>query len=192
MRSGREADEYRTKDLNPGERYGRLTVIRALGRIGRYWRWSCLCDCGETYAARSSALVSGNTASCGCLKREYVVAKNIARKIHGHASGGKVSPTYSSFRSMMARCYDQSHMHYKNYGGRGISVHSSLATFNDFLRYVEPTIGLRPLGKTLSRINNDGNYEPGNIEWATPLAQTHNRRCSKVKKELHHGTTASH
>lgn len=177
--------------MNSGERYGRLTVLKPLGRVGKYFRWLCSCSCGQEYAARSSALASGNTSSCGCGKREYIVAKNIERRTHGHASGGRVSPTYSSFRSMRARCFDPKHEAYKNYGGRGITIHPDLRTFNGFLKYVNSTIGLRPDGKTLSRINNDGNYEPGNVEWATPLAQTHNRRCSKAKKETHNGATAS-
>ena len=85
-----------------------------------------------------------------------------AQTDHGHASGG-VSPTYVSWRSMVQRCTDPGKDNYKYYGGRGIAVCERWSTFAGFLA----DMGERPAGTQLSRIDNDGNYEPGNVRWAT-------------------------
>jgi hypothetical protein len=85
-----------------------------------------------------------------------------------------MSPTYVSYTQARQRCTNKKNEHWKGYGGRGIEFRFS--SFFEFLAVV----GLRPKGKTLDRINVNGNghYEPGNIRWATPLEQRHNRRDS--------------
>lgn len=81
---------------------------------------------------------------------------------HGHTVGG-LSPTYVSWRSMMQRCTDPNATNYKYYGGRGIAVCDRWQSFEYFLA----DMGERPEGMTLGRIDNDGSYEPGNVEWVT-------------------------
>jgi hypothetical protein len=78
---------------------------------------------------------------------------------------------------MRYRCLRPTDKEYKNYGGRGITICdrwlNSVANFcNDILA----EIGERPPGMSLDRINNDGNYEPGNVRWATRKQQTENQR----------------
>ena len=92
---------------------------------------------------------------------------------HGHASSGRKSPTYISYRSMLTRCLNASNFKYPYYGGRGISICQRwLDSFENFLA----DMGERPDGTSIDRIDVNGNYEPGNCRWATPLQQADNQR----------------
>jgi hypothetical protein len=77
---------------------------------------------------------------------------------------------WNSYASAKRRCEDANNHNFKRYGGRGIRF-----MFTDFEHFFAE-LGIRPQGKTVDRINNDGNYEPGNVRWATPKEQAANRR----------------
>lgn len=98
---------------------------------------------------------------------------------HGHARHGSQSPTWISWQSMLARCRYPARDTAKKHVGRGIAVCSQWFSFEAFLA----DMGERPNGTTLDRINNDGNYEPGNCRWATPIEQARNRRNAKLTFE---------
>lgn len=102
-----------------------------------------------------------------------------AQKTHGHASGGKLSPTYLSWRSMVYRCTKPNVSNYKYYGGRGITVCDRWRDFANFLA----DMGERPEGLQLGRIDNDGNYEPGNVMWQSKSENIadRNRRAAKPR-----------
>lgn len=81
---------------------------------------------------------------------------------------------------MLARCTNPAARSYRDYGGRGITVCPEWrADFWAFVAYVADNLGERPDGHTLDRIDNDGNYEPGNVRFATRSEQNRNRRSRK-------------
>lgn len=97
---------------------------------------------------------------------------------HGLTAGGKKPPVeYVAWTQMIQRCEDVNCPGYKDYGGRGVSVCSRWrASFTAFLS----DVGNRPApGYSLERKKNDGNYEPGNVVWATKKQQARNRRSSR-------------
>lgn len=82
---------------------------------------------------------------------------------------------YSIWSCMVRRCHDENCKSYANYGARGISVHPTWRVFAAFEAYISSELGERPPGHELDRINNDGNYEPGNVRWATRLENARNK-----------------
>lgn len=102
---------------------------------------------------------------------------------HGHAAPSHVSPTYRTWQGMKNRCSNPKDPYWHIYGGKGITVCQRWATFENFLA----DMGERPAGKSLDRINGNGNYEPGNCRWATQREQIANSSLSK--QITHNGQT---
>lgn len=92
---------------------------------------------------------------------------------HGNARRGKRSPEYRSWLAMRWRCENPKATKYPQYGGRGIRICRRWASFANFLADMGPKPGPQ---FTLHRLDNDGNYEPGNCRWADPPAQCRNKR----------------
>ena len=155
-----------------GSRFGRWTVIReASVDTGRKRSWVCICDCGADGTVTTNDLKSGHSISCGCHRREALLAANSK---HGHVSRrqGK-SRTYNAWQNMKKRCLSPDSEAYVNYGERGITICVRwLESFEAFLA----DMGECPPRLTIERINNDGNYEPGNCIWATRKVQNRNSR----------------
>jgi hypothetical protein len=149
-----------------GQHFGRLTVLGISDkRTGRRVMWNCVCLCGNHVAKTTTDLMrkKGNVKSCGCLFRE---------KIYKHGQHG--TRLYRIWKGMKDRCFRKNNEYYKNYGGRGITVcREWLDSFEAFHKWAVSHGYADNL--SIDRINNDGNYEPGNCRWATPKEQARNR-----------------
>lgn len=162
-----------------GNKYHRLTVIGRAGKLPcGVILWDARCDCGNVTHATNSQLKSGNTKSCGCLHKEAAreQQKRMAAVVTKH--GMSCTPEWVAWKNMRARCYDPKDKRYEDYHGRGISVCQEwLESFEAFFAH----IGLKPSPRhTLDRKDNDGNYEPGNVRWATHIVQNNNKRTTPM------------
>ena len=162
----------RQKHELTGQRFGLLVVIEGcepqiMPSGQRLSRWLCKCDCGTSRKVLTQNLVRGMQQSCGC-NRSAAVAK--ARTTHGQ-SGTK---TYHTWSHMKRRCYDTGDKSYPDYGARGVTV---CKRWRDSYAAFIADVGQPPASDSmLDRINNHGNYEPGNVRWATRTEQNNNTR----------------
>lgn len=152
-------------------RFGRLLVVgRSLHR-GAQARWVCKCDCGIELTVRGQDLRNGHTQSCGCLHAE--ITRSIAAK-HNKTHGMTDTPIYAVWRGMMNRCYSSRSESFASYGARGIKVCQEWHAFDAFYQDMGR---LRPSRRhSIDRIDNDGDYRPGNVRWVLPVVQQNNRR----------------
>lgn len=150
--------------------FGRLIVLRQVsGRLRGSSMWECRCECGNIKITSSNMLRTGHCKSCGCL--------NLKAQRETHTKHGMhATPTYAAWKDMKRRCLNQNAPNYPGYGGRGIRVCGRwLDSFDNFLA----DMGVRPYGLTLERENNNGNYEPGNVVWASRDTQANNTRRNR-------------
>jgi len=152
------------------ERYGRYSVIREVERKHGARMMLCRCDCGTERVIYLKNLKSGNSTSCGCAGSESLSARN--RK-HGYAK----TPTWHVWVSMRQRCSPAATGdNLKWYYNRGISVCDRWKDFSLFLA----DMGEKPDGFQIDRIDNNGNYEPGNCRWASPKENSRNRSNNTI------------
>ena len=149
--------------------------------------WLCQCHCKKEFSVVGSAVVSGNTESCGCTKYSNLTRAS-GKDSGGYKHGGSDSRLYRVWKGMRARCNNPKTNGYENYGGRGIKVcdewNEEYSVFQDWALnhgYQE--------NLTLDRIELDGMYEPENCRWVDWNTQARNKRAPASNESKVTGVT---
>lgn len=171
-----DTTHYSFKDLT-GLEFGRLTVVKLLGKkitrsgSSRNAYWLCRCLCSRNVEVRGSHLTGGKIVSCGCYQND----------IRGQSSlthGMSRTKVHTAWEAMKGRCFNPKNGKFALYGARGITVYPGW--IDDFLAFYS-FIGDPPSPlHSLDRIDGDGNYEPGNVRWATPSEQSNNLSTNRI------------
>lgn len=160
-----------------GATFGRLVVLEYVGEIaGRQAGYRCRCECGREVVTAASRLRRGVTTSCGCYRAERILAARAKKRI---LPDSPQDPVVAVWRSIVFRCINPKSPAYPRYGGRGVTVCERWRrSVHAFLEDMGP----RPTPKhTVERVDNDGNYEPGNCRWATRKEQGRNKPGQNVR-----------
>lgn len=149
-----------------GLRYGQLSAISRAPNKGRRTIWIFQCDCGTLAEIGLEAVRSGQTQSCGCLRRKTTADRS---RTHGYSGENR---TYRAWLHAKGRCYTPTDAKYPIYGGRGIFM--CPAWRENFMQFLLD-MGECPVGKSIDRIDPHGGYEPNNCRWATDHEQARTR-----------------
>lgn len=161
--------------ISPGQRFGRLVVIRKAGKANSHGvLWECKCDCGKIKLTRSNYLTIGATTSCGCYASECSAKK--ARKMgEEHITHGMTrTRLYRIWNAMKNRCRYPSQRMYPIYGGKGICVCDEWKEFEPFKNWAYENGYAENL--CIDRIDGNKNYCPENCRWVTQKQNNRNKK----------------
>lgn len=157
-------------DYRAGQKFNHLTLAGYSHKFNGTKFWFAKCDCGNEGVFAVYDIYSGHTKSCGCFK---VKKLGNLHRTHGMSE----SKEYRIWCQMRRRCYAKTHPKYIYYGGRGIIVCNRwLKSFENFYS----DMGKCPIGYSIERKDNNGNYEPFNCKWASDMEQGKNKRSVRI------------
>ena len=158
-----------------GMRFGRYEILKVVG-VDKHQKvlFECRCDCGNIRNISRNALVTGNTKSCGCLNLEKIKLP----KTHGETAGHTVTPTYRAWLNAKQRCNNPKNAEWHIYGEKGIKMCPEWEqSYEKFLA----DVGRKPGREySIERIRSNGDYEPGNVKWATAAEQSRNTSQTRL------------
>lgn len=153
--------------MSAGERFGRWVVLEDAAMSKD--QILCRCDCGTEKLRYALSLKHGKSRSCGCLKSDILVARNVTHGLTAH-------PLYGTWLHMIHRCTRPDSPNWADYGGRGIRVCDRWLGDAGVANFIAD-MGPRPTPRhSLDRIDNSTGYEPGNCAWVTKGEQSRNTR----------------
>jgi hypothetical protein len=144
-----------------GLTYGSLTALSYHDHKNNHPRWLFRCACGSILPIQKDQVVRGITEQCTACGHLVTAAK---RTTHGRSKTSE----YMTYQAARSRCNNPNDRRYADYGGRRFRFRS----FEEFYA----TLGPRPTGLSLDRVNNNGNYAKGNVRWSTRKEQAANKR----------------
>lgn len=157
-----------------GRRFDRLVVVSETDAFGELLgtpqnrQVEVLCDCGGRNITSARAIRRGRVTSCGCRQRESATTHGMSKH-----------PLYRILQAMKGRCHGNAAIRNPNYGGRGISICDQwMADPVAFIVWGEAN-GYRA-GLEIDRIDNDGNYDPGNCRFVTRTANARNMTTNRI------------
>ena len=156
-----------------GMKFGKLTIIGVSHKNGSGKNYAkCKCECGNIIDVLPNSLFNNESKSCGCSKLNNPMLANNKSTSSGNYKDGRTKHLlYGTWKQMINRCENPKSKHYDRYGGRGIKVCDEWHDFWSFVKWSD-SIGGKPNGYTLDRIDNDGNYCPENCRCADLETQT--------------------
>jgi hypothetical protein len=149
---------YKTQEIKSGDKFGKWTIVQEIKTEEKRKTYIVQCECGFVRTQKAIRLRFGDSLACRtCGSTKHKMAH---------------SKTYTTWESMIQRCTNPNNTNYKHYGARGIKVCEIWLEFNNFIA----DMGERPENMELDRIDNDGNYAPGNCRWISHQENLLNRK----------------